>query len=100
METKKRLKYADLYQQQRLDFAPMVANTLGQCGPDCLQFLWILADNDAQTQLHQDLKCLPNDSDITTQGNNNSPYSIDSQCQRGHKCMTTDCYFSPVFLRQ
>ena len=52
METKKLSKYAELYQQQRLDFAPMVANTLGQCGPDCLQFLWILADNDAQTKLH------------------------------------------------
>ena len=61
----------------------MVANTLGQLGPDCLQFLWILADNDAQTQLHPDLESLPND--ITTQGNNNSPYSIDSQRQRGRK---------------
>ena len=68
------------YQQQCLAFAPMVANTLGQCGPDCLQFLWILADNDAQ---HPNLESLPND--ITTQGNNNSPYSIDSQRQRGRK---------------
>ena len=83
METKKRRKYAEHYQQQRLAFAPMVANTLGQLGPDCLQFLWILADNDAQTQLHPDLESLPND--ITTQGNNNSPYSIDSQRQRGRK---------------
>ena len=61
----------------------MVANTLGQLGPDCLQFLWILADNDAQTQLHQDLESLPNH--VMTQGNNNSSYSIDSQCQRGRK---------------
>jgi hypothetical protein len=61
----------------------LVANTLGQLGPDCLQFLWILADNDAQTQLHPDHDSLPND--ITTQGNNNSPYSIDSQRQRGRK---------------
>ena len=83
METKKRRKYAEHYQQQRLAFAPMVANTLGQLGPDCLQFLWILADNDAQIQLHPDLESLPND--ITTQGNNNSPYSIDSQRQRGRK---------------
>ena len=90
METKKRRKYAEHYQQQRLDFAPMVANMLGQCGPDCLQvlwdclqFLWILADNDAQTQLHPDLESLP--KDINTQGNNNSPYSIDSPRQRGRK---------------
>ena len=62
----------------------MVANTLGQYGSDCLQFLWILADNDAQTQVTQlHLESLPND--ITTQGNNNSPYSIDSQRQRGRK---------------
>ena len=70
-------------QQQRLAFAPMVANTLGQLGPDCLQFPWILADKDAQTQLHPDLESLPNA--IITQGNNNSPYSIDSQRQRGRK---------------
>ena len=80
METKKRRKYAEHY-QQRLAFAPMVANTLGQLGPDC--FLLILVDNDAQTQLHPDLESLPNA--IITQGNNNSPYSIDSQRQRGRK---------------
>ena len=28
----------------------MVANSLGQCGPDCLKFLWITADHAAQTQ--------------------------------------------------
>ena len=61
----------------------MVANTLGQCGPDCLQFLWILADNDARTQLHPDLNSLPND--ITTQGTNASAYSLDFQRQRGSK---------------
>ena len=101
METKKRRKYAEHYQQQRLVFAPMVVNTLSQCGPDCLQFLRILPDNDAQTQMYQDLKSLPND--ITAQGNNKSPYSIDSQRQRGrkyHHGMTTDCYSSPVCLRQ
>ena len=73
---KKQHKYAEHYQQQRLALAPMVAITLGQLGPNCLQFLWILADNDAQTQLHLDLESLPND--ITTQGSNTSPYSIDS----------------------
>ena len=47
METKNRRKYAEHYQQQRFAFAPMVANMLGQCGPDCSQFPWILADNDS-----------------------------------------------------
>ena len=83
MENKKRSKYSEHYQQQRLAFAPMVANTLGQCGPDCLQFLWILADNDARTQLHQDLDSLPNDT--STQGTNASAYSLDFQRQRGRK---------------
>ena len=31
-------------------FAPMVANSLGQCGPDCLEFLWLTAEHAAQTQ--------------------------------------------------
>ncbi len=34
--------------RQRLAFAPMVANTLGQFGPNLLQFLWNLADHHAQ----------------------------------------------------
>ena len=67
-----------------------------------LQFLWILADNDAQTQLHQDLESLPND--VTTQGNNNSSYSIDYHwfinVNKHANIMTTDCDSSHVFLRQ
>ena len=50
MEASKRHKYLEHYQQQRYAFAPMVANSLGQCGPDCLKFLWITADHAAQTQ--------------------------------------------------
>ena len=42
------LKYALHYQRQRLAFAPIVANTLGQFGADTLQFLWNLADYQAQ----------------------------------------------------
>ena len=48
MEASKRLKYAEHYRRQRLAFAPMVANSLGQCGPDLLQFIWNLADHDAK----------------------------------------------------
>ena len=50
METRKRGKYSQHYQRQRLAFAPTVVNTMGQCGPDFLQFLWILADQAANTQ--------------------------------------------------
>ena len=42
------LKYASHYQRQRSAFAPIVANTLGQFGADTLQFLWNLADYQAQ----------------------------------------------------
>ena len=51
MEATKRRKYNNHYLRQRLAFAPMVANTLGQCGPDLLQFLWILADHHAQLNM-------------------------------------------------
>jgi hypothetical protein len=50
MEASKRNKYLEHYQQQRYAFAPMAANSLGQCGPDCLQFLWLAADHAAQIQ--------------------------------------------------
>ncbi len=42
------IKYAEHYQRQRLAFAPIVANTLGQFGADTLQFLWNLADHQAR----------------------------------------------------
>ena len=45
----KNLKYAEHYQRQRLAFAPIVANTLGQFGADTLQFLWNLADHEAKS---------------------------------------------------
>ncbi len=51
METTKRYKYDYHFLRQRLAFAPMVANTLGQCGPDLLQFLWNLADHHARLNL-------------------------------------------------
>mmetsp|Transcript_52383 Transcript_52383/g.109281 ORF Transcript_52383/g.109281 Transcript_52383/m.109281 type:complete len:515 (-) Transcript_52383:93-1637(-) len=51
MEASKRRKYARHYMRQRMAFAPMVANTLGQCGPDLLQFLWTLADHHAKLNL-------------------------------------------------
>ena len=49
MEGSKRQKYLAQYQQQRYVFAPMVENSLGQCGSDCLKFLWLTADHAAQT---------------------------------------------------
>ena len=52
METRKRNKYAEHYPQQQFAFAPIVTNTSGQCGPDCLQFIWILADHAVKKQQH------------------------------------------------
>ena len=49
MESGKCRKYQRFYQRQHLAFAPMVTNSLGQCGQDLLQFLWNLADHYAQT---------------------------------------------------
>ena len=51
MESSKRRKYDLHYLRQRYAFAPMVANSLGQCGPDLLQFLWTLADHHAKLNL-------------------------------------------------
>ena len=45
---RKRCKYADFYQRQGFAFAPMICNTLGECGPDMLHFLWNLADRSAR----------------------------------------------------
>ena len=47
-EQRKRCKYADFYQRQGFAFAPMICNTLGECGPDMLHFLWNLADRSAR----------------------------------------------------
>jgi hypothetical protein len=47
-EQRKRNKYADFYQRQGYAFAPMICNTLGECGPDMLHFLWNLADRSAR----------------------------------------------------
>ena len=83
METRKRNKYAEHYQQQRLAFAPIVANTLGQCGPDCLQFLWILADHAVKTQQHPETDYLGDESPTSAQST--SSISEDYRHQRGRK---------------
>ena len=83
METRKRNKYAEHYQQQRFAFAPIVANTLGQCGPDCLQFLWILADHAVKTQQHPETDYLGDDH--LTSGQSTSSTSEDYRRQRGRK---------------
>ena len=83
METRKRNKYAEHYQQQRFAFAPIVANTLGQCGPDCLQFLWTLADHAVKTQQHPETDYLGDDYSTSVQST--SSISEDYRRQRGRK---------------
>ena len=64
MESSKRRKYDLHCFRQRLAFAPMLANTLGQCGPDLLQFIWTLADHNAQLHLGFSVKTA---HDLSTQ---------------------------------
>ncbi len=54
------LKYASHYQQQWSAFAPIVANTLGEFGADTLQFLWNLADYQAQNTFGFTIDAPPN----------------------------------------
>ena len=68
MESGKCRKYQRFYQRQRLAFAQMVTNSLGQCGQDLLQFLWNLADHCAQTMFGFSLdENTPQSSAPTTQ---------------------------------
>lgn len=83
MERRKRTKYSEHYLQQRLAFAPIVANTIGQCGPDCLQFLWILADHDTKTKLHPEIEEPPHTCPQLDRGK--FSYSEDYRRQRGRK---------------
>jgi hypothetical protein len=59
MEQQKRNKYLSAYHDQGLAFAPLVANSLGQLGPDLLRFLWCLADHAARNQVPVELHELP-----------------------------------------
>ena len=43
-ENRKRTKYEAGYRRQGYAFAPLACTSLGQCGPDLLCWLWILAD--------------------------------------------------------
>ena len=60
-------KYQRFYQRQRLAFATMITNYLGQFGPDLLQFLWNLAEHCAQTMSGFYLDEYPQSSAPTTQ---------------------------------
>jgi hypothetical protein len=83
METRKIKKYAEHYQQQRFAFALIVANTLGQCGPDCLKFLWILADHAVKTQQHPDTDYVGQEH--PTSAHSTSSTAEDYRRQRGRK---------------
>ena len=53
MEGSKLQKYLEHYQQQLYLFAPMVANSFGQCGPDCLKLF--LANSRSLAQIQYNL---------------------------------------------
>ena len=98
METRKRGKYSQYYLPQRLAFAPIVANTIGQCGPDFLQFLWILADQAAKTQSGS------NAHDNFTMAMEDSQVNIDYRRIRGrkyheHRLRILTCVFEAITER-
>ena len=62
MEQSKRAKFRTLYREKGYAFAPMVANTWGNLGPDLLRFLWAVADHAARYHLalpQHEVRALP-----------------------------------------
>ncbi len=62
-EQRQRNKYADFSQRQGYAFAPMICNTLGECGPDMMHFsrqyrsshntcIWMFVRTDVFSQLY------------------------------------------------
>jgi len=62
MERYKRKKFRNLYREKGYAFAPIVANTWGNLGPDLLRFLWATADHAARYHLalpQHEIRALP-----------------------------------------
>ena len=98
METRKPGKYSQHYLRQRLAFAPIVANTIGPCGPDFLQFIWIPADQAAKTQSGSHAH------DNFTMAKEDSQINIDYRRIRGrkyheHRLRILTCVFEAITER-
>ena len=50
MESLKRSKYQSPYRDKEYAFAGAVCNTWGECGPELLRFLWVVAEFSARNQ--------------------------------------------------
>ena len=59
MEEHKCRHYSQKYHEQGYAFAPLVANSFGQLGPEFLRFLWTLADHAARNYIPVPLPVLP-----------------------------------------
>ena len=62
MEQSKRTKFGTLYREKGYAFAPMVANTWGNLGPDLLRLMWAVADHAARYHLaipQHEVRALP-----------------------------------------
>jgi hypothetical protein len=62
MEQSKRKKFRTAYREKGYAFAPIVANTWGNLGPDLLRFLWAVADHAARYHLalpQHEIRALP-----------------------------------------
>ena len=82
MAGSKCFKYARHYRRQRLAFAPIVANSLGQFGADTLQLLWNLADHQATTSFGFAIDV---DDTQTFSSPPSTQQTIDYRCLRGLK---------------
>ena len=76
-ENRKRAKYEVGYRRQGYAFAPLACNSLGQCGPDLLCWLWILADRSARLQ--SGLNPLAFQAPLSSSSAEDDPHDVEQQ---------------------
>ena len=105
MASRKCWKYRKFYQLQHVAFAPIFANSVGQCKPNLLQVLWnlYLADHYAQTMLILSGSNMPLSSAPTTRKSSSTlGPTIHKNGQRILKCVFrhSQCTYGITFKFQ
>jgi hypothetical protein len=83
MEETKCRHYSQKYHEQGFAFAPLVANSFGQLGPEFLRFLWALADHAARNYIPVPLPVLPVLSEVGPPEDKDSPQVVRFKRLRG-----------------
>ncbi len=78
MEETKCRHYSQKYHEQGFAFAPLVANSFAQLGPEFLRFLWALADQAACHYIPVPLPVLPALSEVGPPEDSDSQSSVSS----------------------